>query len=375
MNWKLLFSASLWFAVSFAFAQSPALKIGQEYSIESKVLGEKRSFWVYVPKEAEQQPCPVLYLLDGQWNFHYATGLVRQMISSGDIPPVYVVGVINANRSRDLTPAGPDGSSNPRFGGAEQFLRFLSEELHPFLDSTYPLHPFRILAGHSFGGLFTIYSMMKKPDFFQGFIALSPSLGRNNEQQVQIAEVHFKASDHPSQRLFLAVGNEGGYTQLSSEKFNRVLHETEPKGLTWRYQHWPEENHVSITIPGLRRGLQYLFEGYNLDHFPALDDFFLVKQHLQKLSERLGYSVPVPEEQFQKFVTRLLAERDLDYAFFLLEQYQSVFPKSNELLRYYGDAHLLRGELTQAKSYYERLLKVEPDRNDIRQLLESLDQK
>lgn len=372
MNRKLLFAVSLWFTSHILQAQSPALTIGQEFSIESKVLREKRAFWVYIPEEAKQHPCPILYLLDGEWNFHYTTGLVRQMISSGDIPSVYVVGIINTNRSRDLTPAGPDGSSNARFGGAEQFLRFISEELHPFLDSTYPLQPFKILAGHSFGGLFTIYSMMKKPAFLQGFIALSPSLGRNNEQQVQIAKKHFKTGDHPTQRLFLGVGNEGGYTQLSSEEFNSVLQKSQPDNLTWRYQHWPEENHVSITIPGLRAGLQYLFEGYNLDQFPALDDFFLVEKHFQRLSDRLGYLIPMPEGQYQKFITRLLAERDLDYAFFLLEKYQSAFPRSNELLRCYGDAHLLKGEIGKAKLFYQKLLKADPDRFDIQELLQSL---
>ena len=368
MNRKLLISASLWFAASLALAQSPALTIGQKFSIESKVLGEKRAFWVYMPEEAEQQPCPVLYLLDGEWNFHYTTGLIRQMISSGDIPPVYVVGVINTNRNRDLTPAGPNGSSNARFGGAEAFLRFLSEELHPFLDSTYSLQPFRILAGHSFGGLFTIYSMMEKPNLFQGFIALSPSLGRNSEQQVQIAEAHFKEAGHPTQRLFLAVGNEGGYTQFSSEKLNRILHKNQPASLTWRYRHWPEENHVSITMPGMR----YLFEGYNLDHFPALDDFFLVQKHLQDLSTRLGYEISVPETQFQKFVGQLIAERDLDYAFFLLEKYKEAYPNSTNLLRYYGDAHLLKGEVGKAKEFYVKLLELAPEHGDIQQLLESL---
>ena len=256
MHWKLLFSTSLWFAVSLVFAQSPALTIGQEYAIASKVLGEERPFWVYVPEEAAQQPCPVLYLLDGEWNFHYTTGLIRQMISSGDIPPLYVVGIINTNRSRDLTPAGPDGSSNARFGGAESFLRFLTEELHPFIDSKYSLQAYSLLAGHSFGGLFTIYSMMKNPSFFQGYIVLSPSLGRNNEQQVQIAKTHFKRTDLPRQQLFLAIGNEGGYTQLSSEKLKRVLEGSQGDKLTWRYRHWPNENHVSVTIPGLRAGLQ-----------------------------------------------------------------------------------------------------------------------
>ncbi len=372
MNAKLLLSIGFCYVAFVSYAQSPALSIGEAFSVESKLLGEKRIVWVFEPEEARQQPCPVLYLLDGEWNFHYTTGLVRQMISSGDIPPILVVGVVNTNRSRDLTPAGPNGATQARFGGAETFLRFLKEELHPFLNARYDLQAFNMLAGHSFGGLFTIYSMMEHPTFVQGYIALSPSLGRNNEQQVQIAKAHFGKEGHPTQRLFLAVGNEGGYTQLSSEKFNRVLHENQPGRLTWRYQHWPEENHVSITIPGLRAGLQYLFEGYNLDHFPALDDFFLVEKHLAALSERLGYTIPVPEEQFQKFVAQLIAERDLDYAFFLLEKYKEAFPKSVRLLRYYGDAHLLKGEIQKARQYYEELLMLEPKDDEVKQLLESL---
>lgn len=372
MNAKLLLSLSFCGAALATFAQSPALAVGEAFSIDSKLLGEKRSVWVFQPEEAEQQPCPVLYLLDGEWNFHYTTGLVRQMISSGDIPPILVVGVVNTNRSRDLTPAGPNGAANARFGGAETFLRFLTEELHPFLDAKYHLQPFKALAGHSFGGLFTIYSMMNNPAFVQGYIALSPSLGRNNEQQIQIAKTHFKKGEHPVQRLFLAVGNEGGYTQLSSERFNQLLQENKPESLTWRYQHWPEENHVSITIPGLRAGLQYLFEGYNLDRFPALDDFFLVEKHLQTLSERLGYPISVPEEQFQKFVTQLIAERDLDYAFFLLGKYKEAYPNSITLLRCYGDAHLLKGEIETARKYYRKLLEAEPDHGEIQQLLKSL---
>ncbi|MBX2873893.1 MAG: tetratricopeptide repeat protein [Saprospiraceae bacterium] len=372
MDSKLLLSFSFCCAAYIMYAQSPALRIGEQFSLESKLLGEKRSVWVFEPEEAKQQPCPVLYLLDGEWNFHYTTGIVRQMISSGDIPPILVVGVVNANRNRDLTPAGPDGIANARFGGAETFLRFLTEEVHPFIASRYRLHPFKLIAGHSFGGLFTIYSMMKNPAFFQGFIALSPSLGRNNEQQVQVAQVHFRESELPKQRLFLAVGNEGGYTQLSSEKFKATLEQLKANNLSWRYQHWPKENHVSITIPGLRAGLQYLFEGYNLDHFPALDDFFLVEKHMQHLAERLGYPIPVPEEQFQQFVSQLIAERDLDYAFYLLDKYKEAFPNSTALLRYYGDAYLLKGKVKEAKGYYEKLLEAEPDQSDIQQLLNSL---
>ena len=97
-----------------------------------------------------------------------------------------------------------------------------------------------------------------------------------------------------------------------------------------------------------------------------------MEKHLQDLSTRLGYQIPIPETQFQKFVTQLIAERDLDYAFFLLGKYKEAFPHSTSLLRYYGDAHLLKGEIEKAREHYTKLLELAPEQSDIRQLLESL---
>ena len=354
--------------------QSPAMMVGEEWTITSKVLQEERQLWIQLPEhyKTTKASYPVLYLLDAEWNFHFVSGLVRQLTSSGDIPPMVLVGVVNTNRNRDLTPPGPNASSNGRFGGAKSFLSFLSEEVHPWLENKYRLHPYRILAGHSFGGLFTVFALLQQPDFFQGYIALSPSLGRNNEQQVEVAKTYVQKKELPTQRLFLAVGNEGGYSQLSSEKFIKVLQQAQPEQLSWQYQPWPEENHVSVTIPGFRQGLQYLFQGYNLAHFPALDDYFLVEQHYRELSDRLGYTIEVPEEQFEKYITQLLAARDLDYAFFLLEKYQKTFPASPIMLRCYGDAHLLKGELAKAKGYYQRLLEMDPENVELEQLLQKL---
>ncbi len=60
---------------------------------------------------------PVLYILDGNWNFHFVSGLVKQLTGSGDIPPMVVIGIYQVNRNRELTPAGPNGPQG-NFGGA-----------------------------------------------------------------------------------------------------------------------------------------------------------------------------------------------------------------------------------------------------------------
>lgn len=165
------------------------------------------------------------------------------------MPKTIVVGIINNNRSKDLTP--PCTNDNPtRFGGGEKFLRFLTEESQPWIDPNYRTHPHHTLAGHSFGGLFTLYSMMKSPDAFQSYIALSPSLGRNDEQQVKNAALFFKQESTSPKILYLGIGNEGGYTHLSTEKFADIVHENLPERMIFKYESLEEENHASMTISG-----------------------------------------------------------------------------------------------------------------------------
>jgi len=68
-------------------------------------------------------------------------------------------------------------SSRPGSGGADQFLKFISVKLKPFIDKNYNTSGKNILIGASNAGLFTIYAMLTKPGDFSDFIALSASAG------------------------------------------------------------------------------------------------------------------------------------------------------------------------------------------------------
>ncbi len=130
--------------------------------LSSRVLVEDRKVYIYVPPADTTQPdkhYPVLYLLDGDNHFslvaEYCRYLSRRDVNV--IPEMIMVGIPNSNRTRDLTPTkstfGYDGkadtSSNSRYkssGGGNNFLKFIGEELIPYIDSHYKTHPFTVHA-------------------------------------------------------------------------------------------------------------------------------------------------------------------------------------------------------------------------------------
>ena len=111
-----------------------------------------------------------------------------------------VVGITNTDRTRDLSPThvtttvggGNTALQFPTSGGADKFLKFIETELIPEIEKRYRTQPYRILAGHSLGGLFAIHAMLSRPDVFQSYIAVSPALHWDNQVVVKRAEDFFK---------------------------------------------------------------------------------------------------------------------------------------------------------------------------------------
>ena len=72
--------------------------IGDVIKLESKVLEEERTLFIYTPESYNESTFnyPVLYLLDAEWDFHHTTGTIDFLSGSGKIPELIVVGIVNA---------------------------------------------------------------------------------------------------------------------------------------------------------------------------------------------------------------------------------------------------------------------------------------
>lgn len=121
------------------------LVIGDTFTIDSKILGEKRLINVYLPpgyKESPNSRIPVLYMPDGgiAEDFLHVAGLVQVSVGNGTMRPFLLVGIENTERRRDMT--GPTENENDkkiakRVGGSAAFRKFIRSELMPQIKTRY----------------------------------------------------------------------------------------------------------------------------------------------------------------------------------------------------------------------------------------------
>lgn len=162
VSFALLF---LLIATLSAASQDFPLTFGTHETLDSKVLGEKRDILVSAPPRPVSG-MPLLILLDGEWNLRNVSAAVSHLTANGRLPPMVVAGVVNTDRGRDLMPtfAGDKLAEGP----SDRFLSFLADELIPKLASEYSIGKYRILAGHSNAGMFSLYAFIRRPDLYPG---------------------------------------------------------------------------------------------------------------------------------------------------------------------------------------------------------------
>jgi predicted alpha/beta superfamily hydrolase len=200
-----------------------SIRIGERFTLKSAILNEQRPYWVYLPasyhdKEFAPLRYPVLYLLDGDTHFQSASGVVQFMgenILNAQIPELIIVAILNTHRARDLTPThstkgydGKDTATLAHSGGGPLFLRFLKEELIPRVEGSYRTEPYRILVGHSLGGLFALDALLQAPPLFNAHIAIDPTAWWDNEYLLRSAQQIFKNGTAPKVSLYIALAND-----------------------------------------------------------------------------------------------------------------------------------------------------------------------
>ncbi len=241
------------------------ITIGTEFPINSTILGETRSISVFLPWGYDQhsnKPFPVLYLIDGgpKQDFFPVAGLAALASLSAQYRECIVIGIETLDRRYELTTPSQvayDLGQIPHNGGADDFRRFIREEVQPLVESRYRTTGERLVLGESLAGLFIIDTFLRAPDTFDMYIAVSPSLWWHQAKLAKSAAKRLQAGFPADKSLYLASANEPDIL-ASIEPLTRALRTYAPASLHWWYEPMPDEHHNTIYHPATLRALRLM---------------------------------------------------------------------------------------------------------------------
>lgn len=193
----------------------------------SHILDNERDIYVLLPEgyATSEARYPVLYMNDGQnifstvgnWHKKWNVDIVLdRLYEERVISELIVVGITHLNRREyEFTPTF-DALVNEG-GGSERYLRFLAQELKPFIDEKYRTLKDRLntgFMGSSLGGVITLEAARTKSDIISKFAAVSPSLWWDFGVMLERARM-WRSEEAKDIKLWIDMGNqEGGGSYL-----------------------------------------------------------------------------------------------------------------------------------------------------------------
>ena len=361
------------------------LVIGTKHAIRSHILNEDRAYWMSLPDSYNNEGSsykryPVLIVLDGNIHFKTLSGMVNYMSSdvyrNRKIPEMIVVAIQNVDRRRDYTPDKIITVRENNTGGGDKFLSFLEEELIPELDKTYRTEPYRILFGHSLGGLLATHAYMKENTLFNSFIAADPSFGTWDSETMD-KKLESLTEESFDRYLYIATANWGKRNIRNRDRhirFYESLNSLCRGDLPAKLEYFENEDHSSVPIIAFHNGISAIFEGYGIS-YREVDNKEQLIQQFNAISKRLSWDFRPPEYLANQIGYNMLQsgndeETSKALEFFILNT--ENYPQSYNSFDSLGEAYEALGATQKSIESYNKSLKLNPNNEHARAKLKDL---
>lgn len=259
--------------VCFSYCQEPIDKIGEAdfaigktIKIKSQLLNETRDLNIYLPLNYLRDSLktyPVIYLLDGSKDedFIHISGIVQFGSFSwiNMIPESIVVGIGNVDRKRDFTYPSQnklDQKEFPTSGKSDKFISFLEKELQPFINSEFRTTGLKTIIGQSLGGLLATEILFKKPELFDNYIIVSPSLWWDDER---LLDENLKTYNS-KKSIYIAGGKEGEVMERIAKELYDKLKKDKNENTNLYYEFLEDKTHGDALHIAVYDAFEKIFE-------------------------------------------------------------------------------------------------------------------
>ena len=346
--------------IAFAqFGWTQTISFGKRDAVFSSILNESRPFSVYLPPSytgTVNQNYPVLYILDGDYNFQYVAGLLELQGGISELIPELILVALSGKGTptyRKNCKPKIDGVKDS--GNAEEVALFIKNELIPYVDSNYKTASYKMLAGHSVGGLFVINTALNHPNLFNQYLAISPALWWADNAVNQLAKDKLTDNDQFKTSVYVSLANEKG---MGIDAFFKVIPKPIRKA-SFKYQHFPEENHNSVGLPTYVWALKDIFKIWSgsQDYFTSAK---AMETHFEKVRTEYGdlFNAPLGVLAYTGFKLR---KNESEYTLFL-NRLKVLHPNAYVAFINYKASQLIsEKKLVDASTILENIKPVNPN--------------
>ena len=240
--------------------------IGKSIKIESKILDEIRDLNIYLPlnySASSLKTYPVVYLLDGSKDEDFIHISVIVQFGSFSwinmLPESIVVGIGNVDRKRDFTSPSQnklDQKEFPNSGKSDKFIRFLQDEVQTYVESNYRTNDIKTIIGQSLGGLLATEILLKKPELFDNYIIVSPSLWWNDEKLLQTNPKPYDSN----KSIYIAVGKEGATMERTTKELYNKLNKNKNENTTLFFKFMKNKTHGDVLHNAVYNAFELIFK-------------------------------------------------------------------------------------------------------------------
>ncbi len=386
-------------------ANAENIIVGQRYVLNAAQMEQEQQLQISLPADYSEtgRKYPVLYVLDGQWQFLEAVSFVRRLSSTGKIPDVIVVGLPRTIRDNKFYYAGS--------ADTEKLLNFIEQTVQPFVTERFRTTGQNIITGWAYTGGFALHALVQKPHLFDAYIASSPFPVADYTTDFENTSYQFM-ENFPNvlpedEFLYFGADVSEGMVIDGTRKLNDLLSEKAPSNLAWFYEELTGEEHVTTAHRILYSGLRKLFDDFGDLAFDSVADFKeqggleAVKAYYRNRAEKYDTRRNVEDLTVFRLARLAMDEENIELfdqlranfdpyfsrarfswsnrfaAFYLkhnrnrvaVKMYQRLvdrFPRSIAAYSGLGDAYAANSNIAKAKSMYGRAIDFAKDTDDER---------
>jgi hypothetical protein len=330
-------------------------------TIVSQKLKEDREFTVSLPEsyaKNKTKKYPVLVLLDGDYLLEPFQGALNYGAYWDDLPEVIIVGITQNKKDERYSDCTFDPETGLPEGKGEHFFEFIGQELLPYIEKTYRIAPFKIIAGHDVTAGFLNFYLYKDQPLFNAYISLSPELPTRMEE---IIPQRLSAINQPISYYQATADGDLKTTQERIIQLDSAAITIKKPNLNYLFDNFKGASHYSLVLHAIPNALYQFFGVYQPISVSEFNEKIAIlpsgyvkylENKYEIIEKSLAIKMPIRINDFKAIEAAIMKNKAYDEFDALSNLAQKNYPKS--MLAEYHLALMFekKGDYKKAIKYY-----------------------